>query len=180
MKQDRERLKQILRTLSILKGDFTLSSGKKSAYYIDARLTTLDAEGVNIIAEIFLDEIARDEDIIKVGGPTLGADPIIGALLSASWHRSIPYKGFIVRKQTKEHGTGKLIEGHLANKDNVVIVEDVITSGGSVLRAIKAVEDTGASVKKVLCVVDREEGAREKFADMGYEFFSIFNISELL
>lgn len=180
MENNRQKLKQIIRKLSILKGDFTLSSGKKSDYYIDARLTTLDAEGVDLIATIFLEEISGDARIRKVGGPTLGADPIIGALLALSWEREVPYSGFIVRKQAKGHGTGKLIEGNVREGDHVAIVEDVITSGGSVLKAVKAVEDAGATVIKVLCVVDREEGAKEKFIESGYEFFSIFSISQLL
>ncbi len=180
MRELKERLKQIIKERSVLKGNFKLSSGKESSYYVDARLTTLDPEGVNIISKIFLDEIFKDSSIKAAGGPTLGADPIVGSLISQSWDRGKPLKGFIVRKQSKEHGTSKLIEGNLEKGDDVVIVEDVITSGGSVLKAINAVEESGGNVRKVLCVVDRENGAEEVFKDKGYVFYSIFRISELL
>lgn len=176
----RQRLKQIITDRSILKGSFTLSSGEKSSYYVDARLTTLDPEGVNIISKIFLEEIARDTEIKTVGGPTLGADPIVGSIISLSWEMGTPLQGFLVRKQNKQHGTSRLVEGNLNKGDNVAMVEDVITSGGSVLKAIKAVEEQGSRVNKVLCVVDREQGANELFREMGYDFFSIFRISEII
>lgn len=180
MSELKDRLKQILVERSVLRGNFKLSSGEESSYYVDARLTTLDAEGVNIISKIFLDEISKDPSVNAAGGPTLGADPVVGALISQSWDSSNPLKGFIVRKKSKKHGTSKMIEGNLDRGDNVVMVEDVITSGGSVLNAINAVEEVGGKVKKVFCIVDREQGAEAKFRDAGYEFFPIFRISELL
>lgn len=180
MSDNRKRLKQILQEQSILKGSFTLSSGEKSNYYIDARLTTLHPEGVNIISKIFLEEIKKDSDIIRIGGPTLGADPIVGSVISLGWESGLTLGGFIVRKKSKDHGTSKLIEGTLEKGEVVAMVEDVITSGGSVMNAVKAVEEQGAKVKKVLCVVDREQGAEKEFVNMGYEYFSIFKVSELL
>lgn len=175
-----ERLKQILIENSILRGRFTLASGKESDYYIDARRTTLHPEGVYLVGEIFLEEIKRDSGITAVGGPTMGADPIVGSLLSACHRHSYPLGGFLVRKQEKDHGTGKLIEGNLRAEDKAAIVEDVVTTGGSVVKAINAVRDIGAEVGKALVIVDREEGAREKLSGMGVEFYSIFKISELL
>ncbi len=175
-----EKLKQILIENSILRGKFTLASGKESDYYIDARRTTLHPEGVYLVGEIFLEEIKKDSEITVVGGPTMGADPIVGSLLSASHRHDHPLRGFLVRKREKDHGTGKLIEGNLNPRDAAAIVEDVVTTGGSVVNAVKAVQDIGAEVRKVLVIVDREEGAREKFSDMGIEFYSIFRISELL
>lgn len=180
MEENKKRLAGILRSKSILKGSFKLSSGKQSSYYIDARLTTLDPEGSSLIGKIFLDEIIKDENINSVGGPTLGADPIVGSVISQSWERNRPIKGFIVRKEEKKHGTGKVIEGNLTEGDEVAIVEDVVSTGGSVLKAIKIVESIGIKVKKVLVIVDREEGAEDKFNNSGYGFYSIFKISELL
>lgn len=177
---DKERLKEILLEKSILRGDFTLASGKKSNYYIDARLTTLDAEGVNLVGAIFLEEIKKDSSISAVGGPTMGADPIVGSILSLSHEQSYPLPGFLVRKEEKGHGTGKLIEGNLTPEDKVAMVEDVVTSGGSVIKAINAVRDMGADVRKLFVIVDREEGAQVKFEEMGISFYSIFKISELL
>jgi len=144
--EKKERLRLILLGNSILRGKFTLASGKESDYYIDARLTTLDPEGVSLVADIFLEEIRRDPLVRTVGGPTMGADPIVGALLGASHRASYPLRGFLVRKQEKDHGTGKLIEGNLGPGDNTAVVEDVVTSGGSVITAIDAVKSAGADV----------------------------------
>jgi orotate phosphoribosyltransferase len=178
--RERERLKSILKENSILLGKFKLSSGKESNYYIDARLTTLHPEGIYLVGKIFLDEILKDSEIQAVGGPTIGADPIVGAILVLSHQNVRSLRGFLVRKEEKQHGTSKLVEGNLGLGDKVAIVEDVATTGGSTLRAIDAVESAGAIVKKVLVIVDREEGARETLEDMGYEFFSIFRIGELI
>ena len=176
----KERLKEILQEKSILRGDFTLASGKKSDYYIDARLTTLDAEGVNLIGKIFLEEIKKYPSINVVGGPTMGADPIVGSVLALSQETGYPLPGFLVRKEEKGHGTGKLIEGNLKAGDVAAMFEDVVTTGGSVIKAINAVRDSGAEVSKLLVVVDREEGAKARFEEMGIQFFSIFQISDLL
>lgn len=183
MSDKRERLKLILKENSILLGKFKLTSGKESNYYIDARLTTLHPEGVYLVGRIFLDVILRDSEIQAVGGPTIGADPIVGsilALVGAGFKPAPTLWGFLVRKEEKLHGTGKLIEGNLKPGDKVAIVEDVATTGGSILKAIDAVERMGAYVKKVLVIVDREEGARGTLEGRGYEFFSIFKIGELL
>jgi len=176
----KERLKEILQEKSILRGDFTLASGKKSDYYIDGRLTTLDAEGVNLIGKIFLEEIKKYPSINVVGGPTMGADPIVGSVLALSQETGYPLPGFLVRKEEKGHGTGKLIEGNLKAGDVAAMFEDVVTTGGSVIKAINAVRDSGAEVSKLLVVVDREEGAKARFEEMGIQFFSIFKISDLL
>jgi len=170
----------ILRENSILRGKFKLSSGKESDYYIDARLTTLHPEGVYLVGKVFFDLIRHDPEIQAVGGPTMGADPIVGSILSLSYQSGHLIRGFLVRKEEKQHGTERLIEGNLRSGDKVAVVEDVATTGGSILRAIDAVENAGASVKRVLVIVDREEGARKKLEDMGYEFLSIFRIGELL
>ncbi len=180
MKKNREKLKLILKSKSILLGNFTLASGKRSSYYIDARLTTLDPEGARLISEIFLGEIAALGGVTAVGGPSSGADPMVGAIISRSSEQGMPLRGFIVRKKEKEHGTGNMIEGGLARGDSVAIVEDVITTGGSVLRAIDLAESAGAEVRGVLCVVDRGEETEKTFLERGCGFFSVFRVSELL
>ena len=176
----KQRLKKILQEKSILKGKFKLASGKESDYYIDARLTTLDGEGVKLISDIFYEEIIQDSTIKCVGGPTMGADPIVGSLISHSFQNRSNISGFLVRKEEKSYGTSKLIEGNLKKGDRVAVVEDVITTGGSVFRAIKAIEDFGAIVAKVLVVVKRDSSIDKLFEEKGYNFFSIFDVSELL
>ncbi len=178
--KNRERLKEILIRNSILMGKFTLASGKESGYYIDARLTTLDPEGVGPVAGIFLEEILKAPGINAVGGPTMGADPIVGALIAESNRTGRPLRGFLVRKKEKDHGTGKLIEGRLKPGDVTAVVENVVTTGGSVVTAIEAVKSIGAEVRKALVIVDREEGGDEAFRKMAMELYSIFKISELL
>ena len=180
MNKSRQKLKLILKSKSILLGNFTLASGKQSSCYIDARLTTLDPEGALLISEIFLGEIAARGGITAVGGPSSGADPIVGSIIPRSFERGMPLRGFTVRKKAKEHGTGKMIEGGLARGDSVAMVEDVITTGGSVLRAIDLVESAGAEVRGVLCVIDRGEETEKTFLERGCSFFSIFRVSELL
>ena len=176
----KKRLGEILKEKSILRGNFKLASGKESDYYIDGRLTTLDSEGLNLIGEIFLEEILTDPEIKTVGGPTMGADPIVGSVLTRAGSSNLDFSGFLVRKEPKDHGTGKLVEGNLDEGDKVAVVEDVITTGGSVLKAIYAIEKEGAVVSRVLVIVDREEGAERKFSELGYNYFSIFKISDLL
>lgn len=180
----RERLLEILLERSFKTGSFTLASGRTSDYYIDCRTTTLHPEGANIIAELFVEHIKlrmeeTGEKVDSVGGLTLGADPIIGALISKSHERGIPLRGFIVRKEAKGHGRGKLVEGCLAEGDAVIIIEDVVTTGGSAFKAISAVEDAGARVLEVIAVVDREEGGREALAEKGYGLYSLFSTSDL-
>jgi orotate phosphoribosyltransferase len=169
----KDELKRLLKETGAVKtGEFTLSSGKKSNFYIDCRKVTLHPQGAKLIGKIILEKI-KGLKVDAVGGMTLGADPITGAVITLS---DIP--GFIVRKKEKEHGTKQKIEGHLKAGWNVVIVEDVATTGGSALQAIEAVEAAGAKVIKVISVVDREEGAREALAK--YDFDPICRKSELL
>jgi orotate phosphoribosyltransferase len=168
-----EELKKLLKDTGAVKtGDFTLSSGKKSNLYIDCRKITLHPQGAKLIAKIILEKI-KGLKVDAIGGLTLGADPITGAVVALS---DIP--GFIVRKKEKEHGTKQKIEGIIAPGYNVVIVEDVATTGASALQAIEAVEAIGAKVVKVISVVDREEGAVQ--ALKSYSFDPIFKKSDLV
>lgn len=166
-------LKSLLKETGAFKtGDFVLSSGKRSNFYIDCRKITLHPQGARLIARVILDKI-KGLKVDAIGGLTLGADPITGAVVALS---DIP--GFIVRKKEKEHGTKQKIEGFIEPGWSVVVVEDVATTGASALQAISAVEAAGARVVKVIPVVDREEGAAEALKN--YDFDPIFKKSELL
>ena len=169
----KEELKKLLKESGAVKfGDFTLSSGKKSDFYVDCRKVTLHPQGAKLIGKLVLEKI-QGLKVDAVGGLTLGADPIIGAVITIG---DIP--GFIVRKKAKEHGTQQRIEGLIEKGWKVVIVEDVATTGASALQAIQAAEATGAKVVKVISVVDREEGAAQALKN--YDFDPIFRKSELV
>ena len=168
-----EQLKRLLfETGAVKTGEFILSSGKKSSFYIDCRKVTLHPQGAKLIGKIILEKI-KGLKVDAIGGLTLGADPIISTVVALS---DIP--GFIVRKKEKEHGTKQKIEGLIAPGWKVVIVEDVATTGASALKAIQAAEAVGAKVVKVISVVDREEGAAEALKN--YDFDPIFKKSELV
>jgi orotate phosphoribosyltransferase len=158
---DEEALRRLLLARSVRHGDFVLSSGKRSSYYIDCRLSTMSAEGMVLIGRMGLAAIRRAGWAPQaVGGLTLGADPVAYAIAAASHGTELEIDAFSVRKEPKAHGTGQQIEGNFSAGDAVVVVEDVITSGGSAQRAIGAVEAAGGKVVGVLAVVDREEGGR--------------------
>ena len=176
---EREELKKILMERSILKGDFTLASGRKSTYYINGKMTSLYSRGLFIAARLLLD-LLEDTDYDAFAGPTIGADPIIGALLALSAERGEEREGLLIRKESKEHGTKKLVEGNLQAGMKVIILEDTVTTGGSLLKAARAVEDGGGEIAGIFVMVDREEGARESIAGAGYSFTSLFRVSELL
>lgn len=175
----RDELMRHILAHSLKRGEFTLASGRKSNYYINGKLTTLDARGAYLIARVFL-AMVGDDVPRAVGGLTLGADPIVGAMLSLAGLEDLDLKGFIVRKAAKDHGTKSRVEGPLAEGDTVAIIEDVVTTGGSAFQAIEAAEEMGCTVKRVLAVVDREEGGREAMEERGYRLESIFTASELL
>jgi len=178
---ERHTLLELLRARSLRTGDFVLASGKRSSYYIDARLTTMSGSGQLLIGRRALAELdARGLSPDAVGGLTLGADPVAYAIAHAAAAAGRGIDAFTVRKEAKDHGTGRLIEGNLPSAGRVVIVEDVITSGGSALRAIGAVEAAGARVLGVLAVVDREEGGRAALEAAGYEVIALTTASELL
>ena len=173
----KKQLLTILQNKSVIVGLVRLASGKMSSFYIDGKMTSLDRDGVVLAAKIFL---AHIDDVQAVGGPTLGADPFLGAILYEAYLQNKPLKAFIVRKDVKSHGTMKTIEGPLATGDKTVLIEDVITTGGSVLKAADAVKQAGCEVTKILCLLDRNEGAREAFAAAGIPYFSIFTKDDLI
>lgn len=173
----RDRLLQIIKEKSYEKKDVILASGKKSDFYIDCRQTTLHPEGAYLVGKI-LYEMIKDSGfkIEAVGGPTMGADPIATAVSVVSQLEGNPLPAFIVRKEPKKHGLGQWIEGkkNLAKGAKVAIVEDVVTTGGSSVQAVKRAEEEGLKVVAVFAVVDREEGGAEKIREAGYEFKAIF------
>jgi len=183
MEQMRDRLLQLLREKSLKIGRFKLVSGKTSDYYFDSKLTTLDPEGGYLTARLLLEEIkAREIEACAIGGLTLGADPIVSAVAAVSFSenkRFSPISAFIVRKEPKKHGTQQFIEGFTASEGTpVIIIDDVCTTGGSTMKAIKRAEEGGFMVTAVFCLVDREQGAAE--ALKGYPFYALFTATELL
>ena len=180
---NKEELAKILldRSLKIApEGEFfTLASGKKSKYYCDGKMTTLDSRGAVLIGEGMLDLILQDAQLpAAVGGMTLGADPICAAIITIAGMRGIDLKGFIVRKASKDHGTQKFVEGPVKAGDRVVVVEDVVTTGKSSLEAIARLEDAGIKVEGVIAILDRMEGGAEAFTSRGYTFRSLLKITD--
>ena len=166
---------------SAKRGHFKLSSGKESDFYIDARLTTMSPEGLAMIGPLGLSALLEaDWRVDAVGGLTLGADPISYAISYASAASDHPLRAFTVRKEPKAHGTGKLLEGPVREGDRVAIIEDVITTGGSALRAIEAVRSAKGFVAGVLALVDREEGGRRKIEDTGVSVISLVTATQIL
>jgi orotate phosphoribosyltransferase len=177
----RIRAHAIIRDRSFKFGDFTLHSGKKSAYYLDMKPTMFDPEGVGLLAEMIFDRL-RDAKIDYVGGLEMGAVPLIAPVAMLSHVRGRDMPGFFVRKEAKDHGTKKVVEappGALQGK-RVAILEDVTTKGDSAMKAVKAAQDEGASVALVLSIVDREDGAAALFQAAGIPFDSLFKASEFL
>lgn len=168
-------LELALRTGALLQGDFTLSSGKKSKHYFDGRLITLSAEGSYYVGKAIFDDIAS-LNVDSVGGLTMGADPIATAASLVSFLEKKPFQAFIVRNQQKSHGTMKAIEGNCPPGSRVVIVDDVITGGGSVEKAIDAVRSIGCKVIKVITIVDRHEGGSDKLRHAGTDFTAFIDL----
>jgi orotate phosphoribosyltransferase len=174
------QLVHLLATRSARRGQFTLASGRQSTLYIDARLTTMSPEGLVVIGSLGLKTIRETWKADSIGGLTLGADPISYAISYASGLTDDPLRAFTVRKEAKTHGTGKLIEGPFREGDRTVVIEDVITTGGSALKAVTAIQQAGGTVVGVLALVDREEGGREAIEASGVSVVSLVTARELL
>ena len=176
----RDRLLDLFVQRSFRLGDFTLASGRKSDFYIDCRTTTMHAEAQVLLGQVgcdLLDATGWHPDLI--GGLTMGADPIAYSMAGESFRRGHPIHAFSVRKAAKKHGTGRQIEGCYEPGSQVVIVEDVITTGGSALRACDAVKAESGTIVGVLAAVDRQEGGAEAIVEAGYQVVSMFGVSEL-
>lgn len=178
----KRRLARLLLEKSYKEGNFTLTSGKKSEYYFDGKQTALHPEGAWLIGHLFNALLADITPLIAVGGMTLGADPLVCATSVVSYSSTRPLAAFIVRKTPKGHGTNEYIEG-LANLPKgapVAMLEDVVTTGGSLLTACERVSEAGFAIKAVCTVLDREEGGAEKLAEAGYPLRRLFLRKELL
>jgi orotate phosphoribosyltransferase len=174
---DKNALMQLVRDKALEFGDFTLASGKKASYYLDCRKVTLDSTGALLVAEGILDllgEVLPD----AVGGMAIGADPITAAVITVAATRGTPLKGFIVRKEAKAHGKGRDVEGPVAPGETAVIVEDVVTTGGSALKAVQRVESFGLKVQGVIGIIDRLEGGAQAFAQAGYQLRTLLTIRD--
>jgi orotate phosphoribosyltransferase len=177
---DHAALLRLLHERSVRHGDFTLVSGARSTYYIDARPTTMSAAGLHLIGRLGLAALrARGWAPAAVGGLTMGADPVAYAVALASRGHTPCIDAFSVRKEAKGHGTKRRVEGNFRAGDAVVVVEDVITSGGSALQAIAAVKEEGGTVLGVLAVVDREQGGRDALEAHGVTVAALTTVTEL-
>lgn len=181
MNSERQALAELLRERSVRQGDFVLASGRRSSLYVDARRTTMSGAGQLLIGRLGLDALDRaDWFPDAVGGLTLGADPVAYAIAHAAAAAGRKLDAFTVRKEPKGHGEGRLVEGPVESGAAVVVVEDVITTGGSALRAIDALTAFGANVLGVLAVVDRREGGRERIETAGHALVRLFDVADLI
>lgn len=175
------RLRDVLVERSLRTGDFTLASGARSSYYIDARQTTMTAEGQFLTGKVCWKALVDSGHVVShVGGLTMGADPVAYAIAHRSWLEGQPLDAFSVRKEPKGHGLARSIEGGLPPGSRCLVVEDSMTTGSSALKAVAALEGGGADVIAVMTLVDREEGGREAVESAGYPLISVFTARELL
>ncbi len=174
---DKQLLCDLFRERALKFGDFTLASGKKASYYLDGKQITLHSKGLQQVSEGLLDLIDLDY-VQAVGGMSIGADPIVAGVLSAAAARGKELIGFLVRKESKGHGTNKYVEGPLQPGMKVAIVEDVVTTGGSSLLAVDRVQDFGAEVVQVLSIIDRMEGGAKNFAARNLPLQSLLTIQD--
>lgn len=177
----RHQLVTLLAERSARRGHFVLSSGRTSNLYIDARLTTMSPEGLALIGPLALTAVRDAFGVVDaIGGLTLGADPISYAIAYASAQTDEPVRAFTVRKEAKAHGAGRQVEGPYNQGDRVVVIEDVITTGGSAIRAIEVLRAHGAQILGVLALVDREEGGRQAIESQGLSVISLVTAGEIL
>lgn len=179
LSKEKERLLEIIKQKSLLKGSFKLASGAMSDYYLDMKPTMFDPEGASLIAEIVYDLLKDEVDVDSIGGLELGAVPIISIVCQRSWPER-PIKGFVVRKEKKGHGTDQRIDGNFSPNTTVVLLDDVTTKAGSVLQAVHAVRARGATIKKIITIVDRLEGATENLKKEGIILVPIYTTRDLL
>ncbi|MCE5267200.1 MAG: orotate phosphoribosyltransferase [Planctomycetaceae bacterium] len=175
---DKQALIALVREKALKFGQFTLASGRKATYYLDGKQVTLDAAGAKLVAEGLLDLLAANGMPDAVGGMSIGADPITAAVITMSAVRGTPLLGFMVRKESKGHGTNRYVEGPVQPGQTAVIVEDVVTTGGSSLQAIERAEAFGLKITGVLAIIDRMEGGSQAFTQHGYKFDSLLSIRD--
>ncbi|WP_345752960.1 orotate phosphoribosyltransferase [Microbacterium rhizophilus] len=179
LEEDRQALVRLIKDEAVFHGDFTLSSGKKATYYVDMRKLTLDHRAAPVIGRIMRDLIADIPDVVAVGGLTLGADPIANAVMHESARSDRPVDAFVVRKEPKDHGRGRQIEGADVKGRRVVVVEDTSTTGQSALKAVEALRREGAEVVAVAVIVDRSTGAQAAIEAEGLEWRAAIGLVDL-
>ncbi|MCA9116748.1 MAG: orotate phosphoribosyltransferase [Planctomycetaceae bacterium] len=175
---NRERLIQLFRERALQFGDFTLVSGQKSTWYLDGKQVTLHSHGLHLVAEGLLDLLA-DVEYDAIGGMSIGADPIVGGMLSVAAERGQELTGFMVRKEAKGHGTNRYVEGPVQPGQRVVILDDVVTTGGSALKAAERAREFGCEVVQAVGIVDRLQGGAEAFAEAGIPFLALLTVADL-
>lgn len=177
--EERKQLLDLLIKDAYFREPVILSSGKKSEYYIDARLVTLTPLGAYLCARQILN-LVGNEKIDAIGGPTLGADPMIGAIGVVSLQQGAPTNTFIIRKEAKTHGKGKLVEGPLLKKGSrVIVIDDVATTGKAFIHSIDVLQAMNVTVAQCICIVDREQGAQEAISARGSRLVSVFKVGEI-
>lgn len=174
---DRPKLLSLFHERALKFGDFTLASGKKSSYYLDGKQITLHSEGLRQVSEGLLDLLA-DVEFEAIGGMSIGADPIVGGVLTAAAERGRAMDGFLIRKEAKGHGTNRYVEGPVKSGARVVIIDDVVTTGGSSLQAADRIIEFGCQVVTVVGVIDRMEGGAANFAARNMPFRSLLTIQD--
>jgi orotate phosphoribosyltransferase len=181
VEEEKKRLLRILKDLSYEEGDFTLTSGKKSTFYIDCKETTLNPEGMYLVGHLMYNKVREIEGAEAVGGVSIGGDPLVCSTVMVSYAASDPILGFFIRKEPKGHGTNLWIEGgkNLRKGMNVVILEDVVTTGGSSLKAIDIAEKEGFVVKGLVVLLDRLQGGKDVIEAKGYTYKYIFTLNDL-
>ena len=179
MTSAREQLINFIKEEAVFHGDFTLTSGKKATYYVDMRKISLDHRVAPLIGQVMLDVLAQIPDVDAVGGLTMGADPIATAVLHQGAAKGLTYDAFVVRKEPKDHGRGRQVEGPDLVGKRVVVLEDTSTTGGSPLKAIEALEKVGAEIAGVAVVVDRATDARQRIEAAGYPYFYAIGLEDL-
>ena len=179
MTDDRAQLIDHITREAVFHGDFTLASGKKASYYVDMRKISLDHRVAPLIGRVMCELIADIPDVDAVGGLTLGADPIASAVLHQGAALGRRYDAFVVRKEPKDHGRGRQVEGPDVAGKRVVVLEDTTTTGGSPLKAIAALEREGATVVAVATIVDRATGAQDVIETAGYPYRAAIGLADL-
>ena len=174
---DRQRLIELVRERALKFGDFTLASGKRATYYLDGKQVTLDAFSLRLLSQGILDLLA-DVEFDAVGGMSIGADPIVAGVLTVAAERGRGLQGVLVRKEPKGHGTQRYLEGPVQPGARVVIVEDVVTTGGSSIQAVERVREFGANPVVVVTIIDRMEGGRANFERLGVDFRALLTIAD--
>lgn len=173
LSKDKVRLKELIKERALTFGEITLASGGMSTFFFDMKMVSMNPEGSNLISDILL-EILKSEDVDYIGGLESGAIPIVSSLCTKSWINERPISGFFVRKKPKERGTKKWIEGNLEENSRVILLDDVTTKGGSVLKAVERVREKNCKVDKVITIVDRLAGAKENLKSQDIELIALF------